>query len=272
MHPILRENEMACITLLTDFGLEDGNVGVMKGVILGIAPDVTIIDLSHEIPPQDILSASFVLDRGATYFPEGTVHVVVVDPGVGTKRRAIAGRLGAYWFVGPDNGVITRLLERAERESWSTEFVHLDEPRYWLPEVSDVFHGRDIFAPVAAHLTEGVELQSMGIEITDVVRLPFPEPRREGHTMIGEVIYIDHFGNVTTNLRQSDLEGRRVLEVSVCDSRIPGLVRTFGEQSPGTVVALFSSTGDLILSVVNGNAADRLSCEVGEEVVVLMDN
>src|SRR3972149_2437787 len=146
---------MSVITLMTDFGIKDGNVGVMKGVIWGIAPDVQISDLSHTIQAQNIREAGFILARSVPYFPKGTIHVAVVDPGVGTQRRPMAARIGDWFFVGPDNGLITMWLEHAEKENWTSEFVHLDRPEYWLPVVSHVFHGRDIFSPAAAHLARG---------------------------------------------------------------------------------------------------------------------
>ncbi|MGB2909095.1 MAG: SAM-dependent chlorinase/fluorinase [Anaerolineales bacterium] len=162
---------MSTITLLTDFGLKDGNVGVMKGVIWGITPDVHIADLSHHISPQNVHEAALVLRRAAPYFPDGTVHVVVVDPGVGTERRPIAAQLGNHYFIGPDNGVVTMLLEHIEAEGFPISFIHLNKPQHWLPEVSSVFHGRDIFAPAAAHLAAGVTLTELGDPIDDPIRL-----------------------------------------------------------------------------------------------------
>ena len=143
---------MSLITLLTDFGLKDGNVGVMKGVILGIAQDATIVDLSHHISPQNVHEAALILLRSVSYFPASTIHVVVVDPGVGTSRRPIAAQLGDQYFVGPDNGVITMLLDFTKKQGLTVKIFHLNQPQYWLAEVSNVFHGRDIFAPAAGHL------------------------------------------------------------------------------------------------------------------------
>jgi len=164
------------LTLMTDFGLKDGNVGVMKGVILGIAPQTQIIDLSHTISPQDVIEAALILHRSVPYFPPGSVHVVVVDPGVGTARRPMAAELDGQYFVGPDNGLITRWLERVEREGKPARFFHLNQQQYWLPEISHVFHGRDIFAPSAAHLVTGVPLEKLGSSILDPVRLALPQP------------------------------------------------------------------------------------------------
>jgi S-adenosylmethionine hydrolase len=259
---------MTCISILTDFGLKDGNVGVMKGVIWGITPAAQISDLSHDISPQNILEAAFVLRRAAPYFPKGTIHLVVVDPGVGTERRGIAGQIGAYRFVGPDNGVVTRLADYALEKGWSRRFVHLDRPDYWLPEVSHVFHGRDIFAPVAAHLAGGVPLEAVGTPIEDPVFLSLPKPIKTQDGILGEVIYIDHFGSLVTNIRSSDLHTDRNVSIEVKGSKVEGMVKTFGDRPPGTLIALFSSTGDLILSVVNGSACRFLKVEVGEQVKV----
>ena len=167
---------MTVITLTTDFGSGDHEAGVLKGVIWAIAPDVKIADLSHDIAPHAVIEGAILLWRAAPYFPDGTIHVVVVDPGVGTSRRGIAAHLGSQYFVGPDNGLVSLLLDEAERNSEHCEFVHLDQPRYWLPEVTSVFHGRDIFAPVAAHLARGVALSSLGRFITDPTILDIPKP------------------------------------------------------------------------------------------------
>jgi S-adenosylmethionine hydrolase len=259
---------MTCISILTDFGLKDGNVGVMKGVIWGIAPTALISDLSHDISPQNILEAAFVLRRAAPYFPKGTIHLVIVDPGVGTERRGIAGEIGAYRFVGPDNGVITRLVDFALEKGWSRRFVHLDRPEYWLPEVSHVFHGRDIFAPVAAHLAGGAPLEAVGTPIEDPVLLSLPEPIKTQDGILGEVIYIDHFGSLVTNLRSSDLQADQIVSVEIRGLKVEGIVNTFGDRDPGSLIALFSSTGDLIVSVVNGSASLLVDGEVGDKVKV----
>ncbi len=260
------------ITLLTDFGLSDGNVGVMKGVILGISPQARLIDLSHLVGPQDVRQAAWILGRAAPYFPEGTIHLAVVDPGVGTERRPMAARLGPHLFVGPDNGLVTRLLERAELLRQPTAFVHLDRRERWLPEVSNVFHGRDVFAPLAAHLANGVSLEQVGSPLTDPVRLLLPRPEIFPEGVRGVVEHIDHFGNVRTNITRQDLGEGRSAVVHIAGAKIDGLVRTFGERPTGELIALFGSDGDLILAVVNGNAASRLGASVGDRVEVLLDS
>ena len=169
---------MAIITLMTDFGIKDGNVGVMKGVIWGICPQAQISDLSHMIGAQNVREASLILSRSAPYFPKGTVHVVVVDPGVGTARRPMAAQIGDWFYVGPDNGTITLLLERAEKKIGLVNLFNWIERNIGCPNVSYVFHGRDIFSPVAAHLANGVSLSDLGTEFTDPVRLQLPQPQR----------------------------------------------------------------------------------------------
>jgi len=259
---------VTCISILTDFGLRDGNVGVMKGVIWGIAPSVQISDLSHDITPQNILEAAFVLGRAALYFPAGTIYLVVVDPGVGTDRRAIAARIGPYQFVGPDNGVVTRLLGHAIDKEWSREYVSLDKPQYWLPEVSHVFHGRDVFAPVAAHLATGVNLKDMGTPMEDPVLLAIPKPTKSEGIISGEVIYIDHFGSLISNIKSTDIQMGNKVTVEIKGEKVDGLVKTFGQRPAGSLIALFSSTGDLILSIVNGNASQHLDSRIGDQVTV----
>jgi hypothetical protein len=260
------------ITLMTDFGIKDGNVGVMKGVIWRIAPQAQIADLSHSISPQNIREAALILARSAPYFPPGTIHVVVVDPGVGTTRRPIAARLGDQYFVGPDNGILTLLLERAEAEGRSVEIVHTNRSEYWLAEVSHVFHGRDIFSPVAAHLANGIPLTTLGLPVTDPVRLALPRPQPTPAGWQGEIIHIDHFGNLSTNIRQEHLgePPQDSIQVHLCGVKIQGKVRTFGDRPTGELIALYGSTGNLIISVVNGNAANRLNASVGDKVEVII--
>lgn len=262
---------MSIVSLMTDFGIRDGNVGVMKGVIWGIAPGASISDLSHLIQPQNVREASLILGRVAPYFPDGSVHVVVVDPGVGTQRRAIAGRLGSQLFVGPDNGVISVLLDYAEAHSWPTAFVDLDKPEYWLKEISNVFHGRDIFSPVGAHLAAGVPLDAVGTPIDDMIRIEIPRPQKTSGGYHGQILHIDHFGNIATNLTREDLTGVQKLRIRLRGEEIPGLYQTFGELPPGEIMALFGSTGSLIVSVVNGSAAARLGAEVDDEFDLVVD-
>jgi S-adenosylmethionine hydrolase len=258
----------ACITLLTDFGAQDVFAGILRGVILSIAPEAQIVDLTHLIPPQDVRQGALALARAAPYFPAGTIHLAVVDPGVGTARRPLAARLGAHFFVGPDNGLSTLLVRQARRNHLECTFVHLTRREFWLADVSHVFHGRDIFAPAAAHLAHGVALEQLGPSTEDVVLLEFAEPQLTPSGLRGEVTTIDHFGNVLTNIEPSHLVGRRVAQVRVNDSRINGMVSTFGEGASGTLVALWSSDDHLCLAEVNGRAARRTRAHPGDPVEV----
>jgi S-adenosylmethionine hydrolase len=261
---------MTVITLTTDFGSDDYEVGVLKGVIWKIAPTARIADLSNDISPHDILEAALILWRAAPFFPNGTIHVAVVDPGVGTSRRGIVARLGSQYFVGPDNGLLTLLLTRVEQINQPISCVHLDRPEFWLPEVSNVFHGRDIFAPVAALLATGTPFNSLGTSIKDPVRLEIPTPISILGGWLGQVIHIDHFGNLSTNLNASHLNTTKEVLIKIQGEQIKGLVSTFGERPTGALVALLDSCGSLAISVVNGSAALVLGARVGDKIEVFI--
>jgi hypothetical protein len=260
------------ITLLTDFGLQDGYPGIMKGVIWGIAPEVQIVDLTHSIHPQNILEGALTLGRAAPYFPPGTIHLAVVDPGVGTHRRPIAAQIGGSFFVGPDNGLCTALLDQAAEKGGILQAVHLDQPRFWLPEVSNVFHGRDIFAPAAAHLANGVLLTELGTPVEEVVRLDIPRPQplegpdRQGWQ--GLVIHVDAFGNLATNLTLQHVPDADKICLSIAGQVICGLSHTFGEGQPGDLVAILDSAGQISVCEVNGSAAMHLKVASGEPVEI----
>jgi S-adenosylmethionine hydrolase len=260
---------MNLIVLLTDFGWKDGYAGILRGVIWTIAPDVTVSDLTHDISPQDIFQGALALGRAAPFFPPGAIFLGVVDPGVGTARRPIAARFGGQYFVGPDNGLFTLLLDEAERRGHEVEIIHLNRPQYWLPKVSNIFHGRDIFAPVAAHLAQGVPLARLGEAITNPVRLQLPVPIRSQVGWQGEVTHIDAFGNLATNLRSEHLQGRGQIEVRTAEMIIRGMVRSFGEGLPGQFVALIDSSGALSICQVNGNAERSLQIGLGALVQVV---
>jgi S-adenosylmethionine hydrolase len=257
---------MRHITITTDFGSPSG---AMKGVIWSIAPETQIADLTWEIKPQDVLEAAIFLDRQVFFYPDGTIHIIVVDPGVGTHRRPIAAKIGAHYFVAPDNGVLSMLIARAEKEQWPVEIVHTDKPEFWMPNVSDIFHGRDIFSPVGAHIAAGVPLQELGTTIDDPVRIPIPVPRKVDNGVQGQISVIyEYFGNIITNITREDIEHLSDVDVSLCGITIEGMVRTFGEREPGTLVALFDECDYLYVAVVNGNAAERLHPKVGDQVLV----
>lgn len=265
---------MKFITLTTDFGTRQGSDAVLHGAIYRIAPDAVITDLSHHIKPQDIREASFVVDNSVFFFPPGTVHVVVVDPGVGTGRRPIAGRLGEHFFVAPDNGVLSACLARAAREGWSREFVHLNEPAYWLPKLTRTFHGRDLFAPVAAHLASGVPLEAMGTPIDDLVTIPLWGARRDDDGSVeGEVIYVDDFGNAICSILPREIAHLPVpdgVTVELCGARIEGMVETFGDSEYGTdtLIALWDSSGYLLVSENNGTGGKVITPKPGDTVTV----
>lgn len=255
------------ITLLTDFGLRDVYVGVMKGVIAGIAPSARVIDLTHEIPPQDIRAADFCLLCAFPFFPRGTIHVAVVDPGVGTERRAVAVALEEAVLVGPDNGIFSGLLQRKEVKA----AVILNRTEFWLSERPGfTFHGRDVFAPVAAHLASGVDLCKLGtpVDPSTLVRLDFPLWTETAGGFSGLIQYVDAFGNLVTNIPGHLVEGR-TWRIRAADHDLPGK-RTYGDVSPGAPLALTGSHGFVEIAVNGGNANVLLSLNVGDPVQVLL--
>ncbi len=265
---------MTVISLMTDHGIKDGTVGVMKGVIWGICPTAQISDLSHVVQAQNIREAAYIFARSIPYYPKGSVHVVVVDPGVGTKRRPMAARIGDWFYVGPDNGTVSGLLDRAEHSGWETQFVELNRIRYWLPVISFVFHGRDIFSPVAAHLANGTPIGDLGTPFNDPVRIDLPKPARTENGWRGEVIHIDHFGNISTNISaehlDTALEQKDSIRVNLLGTEIKGMVNTFGERPAGEMIALMNSTGNLTVAVVNGSAERALGVKLGDEIFVTL--
>jgi hypothetical protein len=250
------------ITLLTDFGTRDAYVGAMKGVILGINPPGALVDLTHEIPPQDLTAGAFVLAAAAPYFPPGTVHLAVVDPGIGTGRRGLAAFARGQYFVGPDNGLFHFIFKEAD----DLAIVSLENRAYFRAEISATFHGRDIFAPVAAHLARGVALEELGPPVTDPVLLSLPEPVFDEDEAAGELIYADRFGNLVSNLRfdrlLSWLGGQEFL-VQVGPCTLTRFSTTYGEVAPGEVLALKGSHGYLEIACNLASAAERLGVSVG---------
>lgn len=258
------------ITLTSDFGTRDGYVGTMKGVILRINPDATIVDITHEIAPQNTEQGAFLFAASAKYFPANTIHVVVVDPGVGSTRRGIAVQAGETIFVAPDNGVLTKALGDKVSDS-AVRAVQLTKAKFWLPFVSSTFHGRDIFAPVAAHLSLGTGIEALGEPITDWVRLPAFWPTRRGTDgWVGRVTHIDRFGNIVTNI-EADLlvnSDPRMVVVEIGGKKIVGLKRTYADAAEGELIALIGSGSDLEIAQRNGNASKTLGIVSGAEVVV----
>jgi S-adenosylmethionine hydrolase len=255
------------VALLTDFGSRDGYPGIMRGVILGIAPDSPLVDLTHEIPPQDIAAGAWVLSTAWRYFPSGTVYLAVVDPGVGSARRAVALRAGGYFFVGPDNGLFSLVIAQAPTE----EAVTLDNPRYQLSQPSATFHGRDIFAPAAAHLAAGVPLAALGSAIPPetLVTLSLPAPHWEGEALIGHVLHVDGFGNLITDFAGSladVLLSRPGIHFSLHGAAVTARASTFAAGPAGQAFALRDSSGHLAFAVRNGSAAALLGATRGDEV------
>lgn len=264
---------MALITLLTDFGTRDEYVGVMKGVIAGINPDARVVDISHSIDPQDIVQGAFILAAAYPYFPAGTVHVAVVDPGVGTARRVLAVACGGHRLVAPDNGLLERVLARQA----DIIAVCVENPRYFLKPVSDTFHGRDIFAPVAAHLAGGLPLTELGpvIDQQTMVTGVIPRWRFSTSTCLeGRVVALDRFGNLMTNIDAAGIDmlvrrfpGRQ-LTVELGDKRIDGLVNTYAGAEANRPVALIGSRGLLEIAVNRGNARQFLKADKNDVVRV----
>lgn len=251
------------ITLTTDFGLRDPYVAAMKGVIHSLCPQARIEDLTHEIAPQDVGEAAFFLAGASPWFPRETIHVAVVDPGVGTKRRSIAVRAGGQYFIGPDNGIFTVLLREFPLENAHV----IESPAFMLHNVSPTFHGRDVFAPMAAHLANGATLLDVGPAAGPLTALNIPEPQtRPGGVVEGEVVRVDRFGNAISNIH------RRLCSVDCgCTVRAGGaavseLSRTYGDRRAGELLALFGSSGYLEIAVNQGSAADGFGLHRGAPV------
>ncbi len=242
------------ITLLTDFGLHDAFVGVMKGVMLAISPNSRLIDVTHNVPNQNIEIASFVLKSAWQYFPPGTVHMVVVDPGVGSGRRAIAAQSNGHTFVAPDNGVLSPILDGATVRS-------LDNDAYFLDVVSRTFHGRDVFAPVSAHLSRGVDFESLGERVSDPVWIPHAKPVDSGNQIFGEILYIDKFGNAMTNIPATMLND--AVEFGTKDVSVEKLSESYADGLPGQLIAIINSAGLLEFAVNGGDAAALFSLGIG---------
>ncbi len=260
---------MKILTLTTDFGLRSGFVGIMKGVIYSIALQVEIVDISHSIAPQNIQEGAFTLWRAAPFFPPGTIHVYVVDPGVGTQRRPLAAQIGDQYFVGPDNGLLTPLLEAAEGAQQPVEVIHLNNPKYWLPKVSHTFHGRDVFAPVGAHLANGISLSALGPRLDNPVRMKLPHPVKTETCWTAHVTLIDTFGNLTLDLPASMLQCRTDALFRLRGTVVTGISESYGQKQPGDLIALVDSEDYLEIAVVNGSAAERLGAQVGDTVEVV---
>jgi S-adenosyl-L-methionine hydrolase (adenosine-forming) len=246
------------ITLLTDFGTADSYVAEVKAALLRAAPQATLVDLTHAVPPGDLRAAAYLLGRTWHRFPEGTVHLAVVDPGVGTPRAALAFGTAGHWFVGPDNGLFTPVLRDA-----AVEIVTLAVP----PTAAPTFHGRDLFAPAAAALASGTALQALGQPYLGIPhRLSYRDPHYEGKSVVGEVVYVDRFGTLVTNLTPEMVPDYAVIEIEGLD--IGPLRRTFGDVPTGGLLAYLGSGGQVEIAVRDGSAARRLGMGVGGRIRV----
>ena len=264
------EKDYPIITLLTDFGTRDAYVSAMKGVMLRMCPTARIVDVSHDVPKYDIKYGALLLLQAAPYFPEGTIHVTVIDPSVGTARRRIIVQGRRSLYVGPDNGV---LLLAAEREG-VMKAVEVKEERFMLPYVSKTFEGRDVFAPVSAYLASGVKIDEFGPEIHNLVKLSFIEPKIADGKIVGEILHIDSFGNIVTNIQRDLLDNARIVEgiplkVMVGKhSNVMIFCRAYGEVSAGMPLIIVGSSGFLEVSVNQGSARELFKAKVGDIVEI----
>ena len=282
MSPSSPESDAPVITITTDFGTEDAYVPSMKGTMLSICPQAQLVDVTHDISPQDVMEAAFVLRSTCPYFPEGAVHLVVVDPGVGTDRRAVALRAENQWFVGPDNGVFPLVLDQEPPNA----MVELDDPAFWRSaSPSTTFHGRDIFAPAAAHLAAGRSVEEIGSSIDTLEPLRWARPSTAPNTVQGWVVHVDHFGNCITNIQrstlaeaadvdasESSLDAVPPLECYAGNTVLQELRPTYGAVPEGDPLMLFGSTGHLEIAANGGNAAELLDIRKGDSVKLVLDD
>lgn len=273
------------ITLTTDFGADDAYVAIMKGVILSTNPEVNIVDITHSVEPQNVYQAAFILGYTYRYFPKKTVHVAVVDPGVGSERRGVILKTPSALFVAPDNGILSYVIDELSSSKGSVaqyspdlglvtlgkgfEVVAITEPRFWRQPVSTTFHGRDIFAPVAATLTLDISPYELGEKITSLHVFPILKPLVDYQSKLtGIVLYVDHFGNLITNIKKSDLPGKDI-PIEVAGRLIQGITDYYAEGEE--LMAIIGSSGYLEIALKNGSAADFLNTAIGDEIKVTLE-
>ncbi len=259
---------MGIITLTSDFGFASPYLAAMKGVILSINPEVALVDISHSIGPQNVRQGAVLLAEATTWFPAETIHVGVVDPGVGTERRIVYARIGDQHYIVPDNGLLSRLTLKTR----PSLIIAVENPEHWLPSVSNTFHGRDIMAPVAAQLSLGMEPDRLGPPLGGLVELNWPAPRVESNAITGEIVWVDGFGNLISNITTAVLatipDYNRVT-IEIAEHAIRGIDRTYGDRAANTLLALVGSSGYLEVSITGGNAAAQLNAAAGMPIVLL---
>ena len=256
------------ITLLTDFGTKDSYVASIKGVILSINPHCLVVDITHQVTPHDIQEGAFILANAYSYFPKGTIHLSVVDPGVGGARKPILLVTQNYFFIGPDNGLFT-LVAQKERV---TQVVVLTEQRYFLSKVSKTFQGRDLFAPVAAHLSLGIKPVTFGHEMNTIIKIGFQKPMLKEGKLLGEILHIDTFGNLVSNIDKENLfrfTKGQPLVIRAGGKTISGLKEGYWEGKKGETIALVGSSGFLEISVREGNARKMLKLKRGDQIAII---
>ncbi len=256
------------ITLTSDFGLQDHYVSAMKAAMLEVAPEARMIDVSHEIPPQDIMAGAWVIRNAAFMFPKNSVHLVVVDPGVGTSRNPVVVKMNGHYFVGPDNGIFSLLYDEYEYEA-----VRLNNAEFWRNQRSGTFDGRDIFGPVAAHLSKGVPMSELGEPIKEMVVYHWAVPIGDKDGLQGWVLHIDRFGNLVTNISESLMKeyvGNRKVKVYVGNTVIGNIVTTFGDVEEGDPAVFLGSSGMLEIGINKGNAAELLSVHKGAQISIVL--
>ncbi len=261
--------KQSIITLITDFGLQDGYVGVMKGAMANINLSANVIDISNNIEPQNIFQAAYVLNSSYAYFPKGTIHVVVVDPGVGSDRKIICLKTDDYLFLAPDNGVLSFVTAKEE----SPSIREVTNGKFFLPLISNTFHGRDIFAPVAAHLSKGINYKELGERVEKINQIDLPKPiLSPDRELTAEILYVDSFGNLITNVNREiidrmKLESERV-SITMGRRRINGICSSYTDVGDNEALAIFGSSGYLEISVNRGNAGDVLKLKKGDKLVL----
>jgi len=264
---------MSIITLLTDFGTEDAYVGVMKGAILSINPSAVVVDVCHYIDPQDVIEAAYLIKSSYRYFPRGTVHIIVVDPGVGGNRSIVAVELSGHIFLAPDNGVLTLLMDEGEADT----IVRVENTRYFLNSISQTFHGRDIFAPVGAHISKGVLIEKLGphLGMQDLIRLSIPQPYiSDKDELIGTIISIDRFGNCISNINENFLNkfvkngSEKKLEIKIGKTVIKSLSRSYTDARSGSPLVIIGSFGYLEIALNCDNASRQLNVEKGDTITL----